>query len=104
MLIKSDAEQLTRQINRECSNTYLQRDAVARIFTACRADSTLESAPDPAHLTPDSTKNGNIKPLLVGFGVAVAPVLGVLLLGHVVHEVDVGHYADDDLPRLHILL
>ena len=69
-----------------------------------RADSTLESAPDPAHLTPDSTKNGNIKPLLVGFGVAVAPVLSVLLLGHVVHEVDVGHYADDDLPRLHILL
>ena len=44
--------------------------------------------------------------VLVGFGVAVAaaPVVGVLLLGDVVHEVDVGHDADDHLPRLDILL
>ena len=44
--------------------------------------------------------------LLVGFGVAVAaaPVVGVLLLGDVVHEVNVGHDADDHLPGLDILL
>ena len=44
--------------------------------------------------------------LLVGFGVAVAaaPVVSVLLLGDVVHEVNVGHDADDHLPGLDILL
>ena len=40
--------------------------------------------------------------LFVGFRVVVA--LPVLLLGHVMNEVDVSHDPDNDLPRLHVLV
>ena len=74
------------------------------VFTSKRAESLLHgkrAASNAIH--PQMSLKDCMHPsLFIGFRVVVA--LPVLLLGHMMHEINVSHDPDNDLPRLHVLV